>query len=81
VGSLESGKLADLVLVDASSPEATPLYDVYSQLVYTLKGSSVRTVVVGGRVVLRDRQSTTLDTAEVLARARAIARKIQPSPR
>jgi len=73
VGSLEAGKLADLVLVDVESPEATPLHDVYSQLVYALKGASVRTVVVGGRVVLRDRTMTTLDTAEVLARARALA--------
>ena len=64
------------MLVDVTSPEATPLHDVYSQLVYTLKGASVRTVVVGGRVVLRDRTMTTLDTAEVLARARALAAKM-----
>ncbi len=81
VGSIEKGKLADLVLVDASGPEAVPLYDVYSQLVYALKGGSVRTVVVGGRVILRDRRSTTLDTAEVLMRARAIADRIRPRPR
>jgi 5-methylthioadenosine/S-adenosylhomocysteine deaminase len=73
VGSLEAGKLADLVLLDVTTPEATPLHDVYSHLVYTLKGGSVRTVVVGGRVVVRDRTMTTLDTAEVLARARALA--------
>jgi 5-methylthioadenosine/S-adenosylhomocysteine deaminase len=81
VGSIEKGKLADLVLVDATGPEAIPLHDVYSQLVYTLKGGAVRTVVVGGRVVLRDRRSTTLDTAEVLARARAIAGRIRPGLR
>ena len=81
VGSIEQGKLADVVLVDGTGPEAVPLHDVYSQLVYALKGGSVRTVVVGGRVVLRDRQSTTLDTAEVLARARAIAQRIRPVPR
>jgi 5-methylthioadenosine/S-adenosylhomocysteine deaminase len=81
VGSIEPGKLADLVLVDANGPEAVPLYDVYSQLVYALKGGSVRTVVVGGRVVLRDRQSLTLDAAEVVSRARAIADRIRPAPR
>ncbi len=77
VGSIEKGKLADLVLLDASSPEATPLHDVYSQLVYALKGASVRTVLVAGRVVVRDRRVTTVDEAEVLARARAIAARIR----
>ncbi len=81
IGSLEAGKLADLVLVDVTSPEATPLHDVYSHLVYTLKGGSVRTVIVGGRIVLRDRAMATLDTAEVLQRARAIAARMTPVPR
>jgi 5-methylthioadenosine/S-adenosylhomocysteine deaminase len=81
VGSIEHGKLADIVLVDASGPEAAPLHDVYSQLVYALKGSSVKTVVVGGRVILRDRQPTTLDTAEILARARTIALRVRSAPR
>jgi 5-methylthioadenosine/S-adenosylhomocysteine deaminase len=81
IGSLETGKLADLVLVDATSPEATPLHDVYSQLVYALKGGSVRTVVVGGRVVLRDRTMTTLDTGEVLLQARALAERMAPAGR
>ncbi len=77
IGSIETGKLADLVLVDASGPEATPLHDVYSQLVYALKGGSVRTVLVGGRAVVRDRRVTTVDEAEVLARSRAIAARLR----
>ena len=77
IGSIEKGKLADLVLVDASGPEATPLHDVYSQLVYALKGASVRTVMVGGRVVVRDRKATTVDEAGVLARSRAIAARVR----
>ena len=67
IGSLEAGKQADLVLVDVSAPEALPLYDVYSHLVYAIKGGAVRTVLVGGRVVVRDRRVVTLDEAEVLA--------------
>jgi hypothetical protein len=41
----------------------------------------VRTVVVGERVVVRDRTMTTIDTAEVLRRARAIAARMTPAPR
>ncbi len=81
IGSIEPGKQADLVVVDVSQPELTPLYDVYSHLVYAIKGASVRTVLVGGRVVLKDRRMLTLDTAEVLARTEVLKRRILASRR
>jgi 5-methylthioadenosine/S-adenosylhomocysteine deaminase len=79
VGSLEEGKLADLVLVDASVPELTPLYDVYSHLVYAAKGGNVATVVVNGRIVVRNRRMLTVDAAEVLAKARALQSRVLES--
>lgn len=79
VGSLEVGKLADVVLVDVRAPELTPLYDVYSQLVYAIKGAHVRTVYVGGRLVVEDRDMKTLDVDEVVRKARAIQAKILAS--
>jgi 5-methylthioadenosine/S-adenosylhomocysteine deaminase len=42
IGSLEIGKRADMISVDLDAPNAVPMYDVYSQLVYALKGSNVR---------------------------------------
>jgi 5-methylthioadenosine/S-adenosylhomocysteine deaminase len=69
IGSLETGKRADLITVDLNAPNAVPLYDVYSQLVYSLKSSNVRDVVVNGREVVRDRRCLTLDSAAVLAKA------------
>jgi len=85
IGSIEMGKKADVVLVDVSRPELLPMYDVYSHLVYTIKGSAVRTVIVDGRVVVRDRKMTTLDEAEVASKAlelkarilKALGREIQ----
>jgi 5-methylthioadenosine/S-adenosylhomocysteine deaminase len=79
IGSLEPGKLADLAIVELNEPELTPLYDVYSHLVYAIKGSHVRTVVVDGKLVVRERRMTTLDTDQVLARCRQIQRRILKS--
>jgi 5-methylthioadenosine/S-adenosylhomocysteine deaminase len=79
IGSLEPGKLADLAIVELDVPELTPLYDVYSHLVYAIKGSHVRTVVVDGKVVVRERRMTTVDTDQVLARCRQIQRRILKS--
>jgi len=76
IGSLEKGKRGDVVLIDLRAPELTPLYDVYSQLVYAIKGGHVETVVVDGRVIVEGREVQTVDTAEVVARSRAIQTKI-----
>ncbi len=79
IGSLEVGKLADVVLIDTRVPELTPLYDVYSHLVYAAKGANVTTVVVNGKVVVRNRRMETVSEAEVLAKARELKERILKS--
>ena len=65
IGSLEPGKRADLVVHDATRPEWTPRGDVTLQLVWAADGRSVRDVLVGGKVVVRDHRSTTVDEADL----------------
>ena len=83
IGSLEKGKRADLVIVDLDTINQTPLYNIYSDLVYATKAADVRTVVIEGRVVMRDRRLLTLDENDIKARARIfrerIARSLAPS--
>ncbi len=79
IGSLEAGKKADLILVDIGAPHATPMYDVYSELVYALKASDVRTVVIAGKIIMKDRQMLTLDEKEILAKAQEYKKKITSS--
>src|SRR5437016_6315928 len=79
IGSLEAGKKADLILIGLDAPNAVPMYDVYAQLAYALKGSDVETVVIGGRVVMRDRKVLTVDEASVIAKAREYKNKIEAS--
>jgi 5-methylthioadenosine/S-adenosylhomocysteine deaminase len=70
IGSIEAGKRADLVLLDADAPNFTPLNDPVTQLVYGETGQSVRTVLVGGEVVLEDGRPTRFDADAVIAEAR-----------
>ena len=79
IGSLEAGKKADLILISLDEPNAVPMYDVYAQLAYALKGSDVETVVIGGRVVMRDRKVLTVKEEEVMAKARAYKKTIAAS--
>ena len=77
IGSLEPGKRADIVLVDTRRPGLTPLYRVYSHLVYAARGSDVTTVIVNGRVVVRDREILTVDEEEVMERARGFGDRVR----
>jgi 5-methylthioadenosine/S-adenosylhomocysteine deaminase len=79
IGSLEPGKKADLILVDTTAPHATPMYNVYSQLVYALKANDVRTVIIAGRIVMEDRQMLTLNEAEILAKANQYQKQVAAS--
>lgn len=79
IGSLEAGKKADFVILDLNVPNAVPLYDVYSQIVYALKASEVATVVVGGKILLQDRKLLTIDEAKAMAKATEYGRKVQES--
>ncbi len=79
IGSLEAGKKADVILIGLDQPNAVPMYDVYSQLAYALKGSDVETVIIGGRIVMRDRKLLTLREDEILAKAREYGRKVEAS--
>src|SRR6202158_3137084 len=79
IGSLEAGKKADLILIGLDAPNAVPMYDVYAQLAYALKGSDAETVIIGGRVVMRDKKLLTVDEPAAIAKAREFKNKIEAS--
>ncbi len=79
IGSLEPGKKADLVLISLDEPNAVPMYDIYAQIAHSLKGSDVLTVVIGGRVVMRDRKLLTVDEDKVLEKAREYGKSVKAS--
>jgi len=79
IGSLETGKRADLITVRLDRPHAVPLYNVYSQIVYALKGSDVEDAMVNGKPIVRDGRSLTLDSAQVLAKAKEYGAKVAAS--
>jgi cytosine/adenosine deaminase-related metal-dependent hydrolase len=76
IGSLEAGKLADLILIDTDATHLIPLYDPYSALVYAAGPRDVRTTIIHGRVVMENRKLLTVDATEVRAKMRALAERI-----
>jgi 5-methylthioadenosine/S-adenosylhomocysteine deaminase len=79
IGSLEAGKKADIILISLDEPNALPIYDIYAQLAYALKSSDVETVVIGGRIVMRNKKLLTLNEPAILAKAREYGQKVEAS--
>ena len=72
IGSIEPGKKADLVALDLCTSAFVPVNDVCNQLVYAENGSSVRTVMVDGEIVVEAGRCTKIDETEVLREARKL---------
>ena len=76
IGSIETGKQADIILVDMNQPHLTPLYNCYSQLVYAARGADVKTSIINGKIVMKDRQLRTIDLPTAMENVRVVAADI-----
>jgi len=77
IGSLEVGKQADIIILDTQKPHWVPLYNPYSQIVYSANGADVRHVMVKGKMLLLDGQFQTLDISKVYTQAAAMSHKVR----
>lgn len=80
VGTIEEGGRADLVLINMNKPHLSPLHNVMSHMVYSVRSSDVDSVMVGGRLVMDGGQLDSLvsiDEQEILDRAAHWGRRIR----
>lgn len=70
IGSLEPGKKADLIMLNPDSPNLVPQINPVSNIVYSATGHDVETVIIDGRIIVRDRVVQTLDENNILEEAR-----------
>lgn len=75
-GTIEVGKRADLILVDIDTAHLQPVNEIFSQIVHCAKASDVKTVIVDGEILMRDRQLTRLDGQKILAEAKLANRDL-----
>jgi 5-methylthioadenosine/S-adenosylhomocysteine deaminase len=76
IGSLEVGKKADVVLVDLNTPFAMPVHRVPSALVYNINAREVDTVIVNGKILMRNKEILFVDEVSLLAEARTSCQKL-----
>ncbi|MFF3486144.1 amidohydrolase [Streptomyces sp. NPDC002701] len=66
IGSLAPGRAADIILVDLTGPHTQPVHDLAATLVHSVRAGDVRTTIVDGRILMRDRELLTLDVPSVV---------------
>lgn len=76
-GSLEAGKSADLIFVHATSSNMIPVYDEYSAIVYAMNSKNVRSSMVNGEWIMKDRMLLHIDKEETLAAMERLASRVK----
>lgn len=77
IGSIETGKRADIIVVDINKPHLTPMYSPYSHLVYSARGADVTHSIINGRHVMSERRLLTIDLKDVIDKAGALSEDIK----
>ncbi|MFZ7104517.1 MAG: amidohydrolase [Peptococcaceae bacterium] len=72
-GTLEKGKKADIILLDLDQPHLCPQYDLTANLIYSAQGSDVKTTIIDGKVVMKDREVLSIDVEKTMYEARRYA--------
>ncbi|MGD8111479.1 amidohydrolase [Vibrio sp. TRT 17S01] len=71
IGSLEAGKLADIIVIDTKAPNMIPVYNPYSALVYSANSANIRHTIVDGKILMEDRNMLTINEEKVRQEALA----------
>ncbi len=76
-GSIKPGKKADLVVASLNRPHLVPMYDIYSHISYSMRPTDIETVMINGKIVLKDGKLETMDESEIIAKAKVWQEKIK----
>ena len=76
IGSIEVGKLADIIIVETTSPNMIPNYDSYATLVFQANGSNVDTTIVNGKIIVEEKKLKTYDMQKNIQNMKEIEAEI-----
>lgn len=75
IGSIEEGKEADIIIIDLNSVTTSPVNDIFSDIVYNVKGTNVDTTIINGQIIMEDRK-VEFNEKEIFEKCKEIIEKI-----
>ena len=81
IGSIEGGKKADIIIINLNKPHTVPLYNPYSHVVYAIDGADVETVIIEGRIVMRNHKILTISEDEIIQDVHVLTARIKEESR
>lgn len=76
IGTIEEGKKADIILIDINKPHLYPANDIATNLVYSANGSDVDTVIIDGKIIMKNRKLTNIDEEEIYEKINQICNRL-----
>ena len=76
IGTLESGKKADLIFIKTDKPHMCPANDVCHNLVYSSNGADVESVMIDGKLIMQNRKMINIDEKQVMRQVKKIAKRL-----
>ena len=76
IGTIEVGKKADLIFIKTDKIHLQPENDICSNIVYSANGADVETVIIDGKVIMKDRKLIDIDENEVVSKVNEIAKRL-----
>jgi len=76
IGSIETGKKADLIIVNMQKPHLTPAFNPVSHIVYAAEGSDVETTIIDGKIIMENRVVKSLNEEKIIRDANEHAAKL-----
>ena len=77
IGSIEPGKLADIIIVNLEDVKLKPVNDLISEIVYNVTGDNVITTIVDGNILMEDRKLTLSNENEIYSQCEKIIERIK----
>ena len=78
IGTIEQGKLADIIIINLETPITRPINDVFSQIVYNVKGTNVETTIVNGKILMENRKLTiNVNETKIIKKCEEIIKRIK----
>ena len=77
IGSIEEGKLADIIILNIDDAKIKPINNLISQLIYNVNGSNVETTIVNGKILMENKQMLNNREKEIYEECEKIIKRIE----